>query len=249
MRRSVLIPALLLLATGLGLALPGSAAAQCEPGDLIVDIRGTDPANDYDPDPRTVPVGGTVCWRNSDASPFPASHTATSDSPGVFDSGTLPVGGTFRHTFGADATIPYHCSLHASMNGTVQVGAGGPPPGGGGGGGQTGPGTDTAPRVSGVRVVPSRACTRRSRSCPRPGARVRLSLSENARVNGTIERLGPRAARVTRRFSVSARAGVNRIRLPLRRLRPGRYRVSLRAVDGAGNRSAVARAAFRLTRA
>jgi plastocyanin len=249
MRRGVLVPALSLLVIGLGMALPGSAAAQCDPSDTRVDIISQSSSNDYSPDLVNVAVGGTVCWTNTDTTPFSTSHTATSDSPGVFDSGTIPGGGTFRHTFTADATIPYHCSLHPSMEGTVRVGAGGPAPGGGGGGGggQTGPGANAPPRFSSVRVSPSRACARRSRTCPRPGARVRFSLDERARVNGTLERLVTRSSRIARRFSYSARAGVNRVRLPIRGLRRGRYRLRLRATDSGGARSVVART-FRIVR-
>jgi plastocyanin len=238
MRRSVLAPALLLLAIGLGMAAPGGAAAQCQPSDAKVNIISTDPSNDYSPELVSVPVGGSVCWTNTDVLP----HTATADSGGNPNSPNLSTGETYRATFGADATIRYHCEIHPGMTATIQVGAGGPAPGGGG------QGTDLPPRLSGVRVIPSRACTRRSRTCRRPGARVRFSLDEAARVNGTLDRRGGGTSRIVRRFSASGRAGVNRVRLPLRRLRPGRYRVALRAVDTAGNRSAVARAAFTLRR-
>jgi plastocyanin len=241
MRRSVLASALLLLAIALGMAAPGSAAAQCQPSDATVNITSTDPMNDYSPELVSVPVGGTVCWTNTDVLP----HTATADSGGNPNSPSLSTGQTYRTTFGADATIRYHCEIHLGMAATVQVGAGSPAPGGGG---QTGPGTDFPPRLSAVRVIPSRACTKRSRTCRRPGARVRFSLDEAARVSGTLDRRGGGTSRIVRRFSVSARAGFNRVRLPLRRLRPGRYRVALRAVDGAGNRSALARAAFTLRR-
>jgi plastocyanin len=242
MRRSALATVPFLLATALFMAAPGSAAAQCQASDAKVNIISTDPANDYSPALVTVPVGGTVCWTNTDPV---LPHTATADAGGEPNSPSLGTGETYRATFTADATIPYHCAIHPGMQATVQVGAGGPPPGGGGTG-QTQPGA--APRLSGVRVVPSRACTRRSRACPRPGARVRFSLSETARVKGAIDRLGSSATPIVRRFSFSGRAGVNRVRLPLRRLRPGRYRLTLRAVDGDGNRSGLARARFRLTR-
>ena len=236
-------PALFVLALGLGMALPSGAAAQCEASDAKVSILGTDPSNDYAPDLVTVPVGGTVCWTNTDG----VSHTATADAGGNPNSPSLSPGQTYRATFNADATIPYHCELHPGMKAAVRVGAGGPPPGGGAPP-PTGPAPDAAPRLSGVRVVPSRACTRPSLTCRRPGARVRFSLSESARVSGALDRRGPSAVRVVRRFSLSARAGLNRIRLPLRRLRPGRYRLTLRAVDRVGNRSTVARARFALRR-
>ncbi|HEX2232844.1 MAG TPA: hypothetical protein VHG69_05720 [Thermoleophilaceae bacterium] len=249
MRRRVLTPAVSLAFVALAMALPSAAAAQCQPSDVPVSIVSTSPSNDYSPDTANVPVGGTVCWTNNDAF---FDHTATADAGGNPNSPSLDPGETYRATFTADATIPYHCAIHPDMTARVVVGAGGPPPGGGGGGGggggQTGPGVDTPPRFSSVRVVPSRACRRRSRTCRRPGARVRFRLDERARVTGALDRRGPGAGRVVRRFSFSARAGVNNVRLPLRRLRPGRYRLALRAVDAAGNRSSVARASFTLRR-
>jgi plastocyanin len=241
MRRGVLVPALSLLVIGLGMVLPGSAAAQCQPNDVQVSIVGDSSSNDYSPELATVPVGGTVCWTNNHVLP----HTATADAGGNPNSPSLDTGETYRATFTTDATIPYHCKIHPQMTATVRVGAGSPSGGGGGGGGdgggQTGPGANTPPRFSSVRVIPSRACARRSRACPRPGASVRFSLDERARVNGTLERLATRSSRIARRFSYSARAGVNRVRLPIRGLRRGRYRLRLRATDSGGARSVVAR--------
>jgi plastocyanin len=244
-RRGLAIPAVSLAFLALAMALPGAAAAQCQPSDVPVSIVSTSSSNDYSPDTVNVPVGGTACWTNNDPA-FP--HTATADAGGNPNSPSLDTGETYRATFTADATIPYHCAIHPNMTGTVRVGTG-TPPGGGGGGGQTVPGADTAaPRFSGVRVIPARACAMRSRTCARPGARVRFRLDERARVTGALDRRGPGGSRVVRRFSFSARAGPNSVRLPLRRLRPGHYRLALRAVDAAGNRSAVARASFRLRR-
>jgi plastocyanin len=256
MRRIPLRLGISLLLLAFLMAWPGGGAAQtgCLTGDVLVDINSTSPSNDYSPDPVNVQSGGTVCWTNKDA----ITHTATANN-GAFDSGRLGPNGTYRATFSTDATILYHCTEfgHGSMGGTVRVGGGSPGGGGGGGapgggspggGGQTGPGTDAAPRLTTVRVVPARVCTRRSRTCPRPGARLRFSLSEAARVRGTLEPLGPRSARVVRRFSFRGVRGVNRVRLPVRGLRRGRYRVTLRAVDAAGNRSTLVRARFRIVR-
>src|SRR3954447_21172534 len=48
----------------------------------------------------TVPVGTTVVWTNDDV----IAHTVTSDT-GVWDSGSLQKGGTFRHTFDTAGTF------------------------------------------------------------------------------------------------------------------------------------------------
>ena len=120
------------------------------------------------------------------------------------------------------------------------------------------------------------AAQRRRRSVPK-GTRFRFRLATAGRVDFTIERrsrgrrVGRRCRRQTRRnrtprrcvryvpvrrFARQGKAGQNvvpfsgriRVRGRTRSLRPGRYRASVRAVDGAGNRSALARVAFRVVR-
>ena len=65
-----------------------------------------------------VKTGSTVIWGNHDTT----THTVTSTGgPATFDSGDLAVGKTFSHTFTTPGTYSYHCSIHASMTGTVVV--------------------------------------------------------------------------------------------------------------------------------
>jgi plastocyanin len=71
----------------------------------------------YQPQTFDVSVGGTVVWYNGDT----AIHTITSDGSGQFDSGNVLPGNTFRHTFTAAGTFPYHCNPHPWMTGTVVV--------------------------------------------------------------------------------------------------------------------------------
>lgn len=84
-------------------------------------------------------------------------------------------------------------------------------------------------------------------------ARVRYALSESSAVRFVLERRrAGRFTRVGRTFAVSARPGGNSFRLRKRvrltALRSGRYRIRATAVDAAGNRSARARARFKLLR-
>jgi hypothetical protein len=90
-------------------------------------------------------------------------------------------------------------------------------------------------------------------------ARLRFSLSEQARVIVRVERRRRarrgrrfRHVRLRGRFSVNRRAGRNTVRfrgrLRGRALRPGRYRLVLVAVDAARNRSRTARIGFRVVR-
>jgi plastocyanin len=52
---------------------------------------------------------------------FAVPHTVTSDDGTTFDSGTIPVGGTFRHTFTRAGTFPYHCNYHPYMRATISL--------------------------------------------------------------------------------------------------------------------------------
>jgi plastocyanin len=70
----------------------------------------------YSPANITVSVGTTVTWTNKD----PVIHTVTSDT-GLFDSGDISQGNTFNYTFNDKGTFAYHCTIHATMHGTVTV--------------------------------------------------------------------------------------------------------------------------------
>ncbi len=72
--------------------------------------------NTYNPSSITVNVNTTVKWTNKDTY---YTHTVTSNS-GVFDSGSIPSGGTFSYTFTSAGTYPYHCNFH-TMSGQVIV--------------------------------------------------------------------------------------------------------------------------------
>ena len=72
----------------------------------------------FDPQIVNINVGDTVKWTNNDSVP----HTSTSDTM-VWDSGTLNNGDTFEFTFNTADSYPYHCEVHPSMTGTVNVGS------------------------------------------------------------------------------------------------------------------------------
>jgi plastocyanin len=68
----------------------------------------------FEPSNITVVIGvnNTVVWKNEDSD----WHTATSDIP-EFDSGMIPPGGSFTHTFLRAGTYAYHCDPHPWMTG------------------------------------------------------------------------------------------------------------------------------------
>lgn len=76
----------------------------------------------FTPDTIIVVIGknNTVYWTNDDA----AIHTATSDTPGVFDTGNIAGGASSQWTFTTPGTFTYHCIYHAWMQGTIIVKSG-----------------------------------------------------------------------------------------------------------------------------
>jgi len=69
----------------------------------------------FSPKTLTVSVGTTVIWTNDGGIP----HTVTDN--GVFDSGNLPIGATFKFTFTKRGTYHYICTYHPYMVGTISV--------------------------------------------------------------------------------------------------------------------------------
>ena len=70
----------------------------------------------YSPSAITVPAGTTVMWTNMD----PVSHTVTADD-NSFNSGLIPPGQTYSHTFTTPGAVPYHCLVHPFMHGMIVV--------------------------------------------------------------------------------------------------------------------------------
>lgn len=71
----------------------------------------------FSPEALKVPVGTTVTWTNRD----PTAHTITADD-GSFDSGQIQPAGTFSKTYDRAGTFAYHCLIHPSMQGKIEVG-------------------------------------------------------------------------------------------------------------------------------
>jgi plastocyanin len=71
---------------------------------------------DYSPAAIDVLAGETVAWSNDSV----RNHTVTADG-GEFDSGTVPVGSGFSRMFDQTGSFAYHCRLHPSIRGEVDV--------------------------------------------------------------------------------------------------------------------------------
>jgi len=67
------------------------------------------------PETLVVKRGDTIRWINKD--PFP--HTVT--AKGVFDSGSIAPGGSWRYTAKITGEHSYTCTFHPNMKGTLRV--------------------------------------------------------------------------------------------------------------------------------
>jgi plastocyanin len=84
----------------------------------------------FTPKAAKVAVGTQVTWSNDTTT---TSHTSTGDTPlSLWDSGTVPPGGTFAFVFTAGGAYRYHCTFHQSlgMTGSVSVTIKASPPSG-----------------------------------------------------------------------------------------------------------------------
>jgi plastocyanin len=103
--------AVLSLGLVLGTSVPTAAAVR---------VRMRDGAsadeNFYRPRRVVVEQGARVVWVNRGARP----HTTTSNS-GLWDSGTLQPGETFRRRFRKTGVFRYHCEIHNGMTGKIVV--------------------------------------------------------------------------------------------------------------------------------
>jgi plastocyanin len=93
-----------------GLTVAGAAFAQ--PGAALVTIKNFD----FHPMAVSVPVGGTVTWKNMDGEP----HTVTSTG-GAFRSEALDEDDSFSFKFTKPGVYKYLCTIHPKMVATVTV--------------------------------------------------------------------------------------------------------------------------------
>jgi plastocyanin len=114
--RFVVVFASLVLASGCSSSSSPSSPSNGTSVSIPVGAR-TLGASGYSPNPVTVTAGTTVTWTNGDS----IAHTATSDTAGIFDSGSIQPGRTFSTMLQTKGTLTYHCTFHAGMVGTIIV--------------------------------------------------------------------------------------------------------------------------------
>ena len=69
----------------------------------------------FAPATLTVRAGSKVTDKNNDTT----AHTATADSGGAFDTSDIDPGSSATITLKSAGRVPYHCSIHPFMHGTI----------------------------------------------------------------------------------------------------------------------------------
>jgi plastocyanin len=215
-RRLLLLPA----------ALAGSAAAAVVPalGQSAGPTVHATTDNTFKEARIAVKPGTTVHWVNDGG--FHNVHFEDGFNQPPSSSPPPAWGAGVDRTFAKAGEYAYVCDAHASigMKGTVYVNDAATVP-------ATATETQpTAPSGGGDTQAPALRATAR-RSTRAAGLAVRVRLGESATVTATVS--GPGGRRTVRR---KLAAGARTLVL-VRRPRPGRYRVTLRAADAAGNAS------------
>jgi Copper binding proteins, plastocyanin/azurin family len=177
--------------------------------------------------------GETVTW-NADGVYMHNVH---------FDGETTAVGPastkfSASRTFTEEGTFGYHCDVHATMHGVVYVNQSGtvppppptPTPTPTGTGGSPTPTPSSSPGGGGSTGTTTAPVSFRAKASVR-NHKVFLTLRVGGdtavRVRGTLKRGSKRV----RRVSLLARPGRHKLRLPGKRLTPGRYTLPLEAGD------------------
>jgi plastocyanin len=71
----------------------------------------------FQPEALTVAVGDIVVWVNKDL----VAHTATSSTPGVFDSKMIAPGTSWKFTVRKKGDFAYVCTYHPTMKAMLHV--------------------------------------------------------------------------------------------------------------------------------
>ena len=94
--------------------MPGTGATAVA-ADVTITINGMSAEQSFSPNPAAVKAGQTVAWHNSDS----IAHTATGST---FDTGLIQSGATSAPiAFAVAGSLAYHCTVHPSMVGTLNV--------------------------------------------------------------------------------------------------------------------------------
>ena len=101
-----------------GCTVKGNSTAAVTPAIVSNVVPDPDTVGRFTPNNMTVKVGQSIEWDWQDPN---AAHTATSDDGTSFDSCLQNKGYKFVVTFNQAGKIPYHCTIHPLMVGTITV--------------------------------------------------------------------------------------------------------------------------------
>jgi plastocyanin len=95
-----------------------SPTAPSAPANVVITIEGTQGNMSFSPASAAVRVGQTVAWMNADS----ISHEIAQDTAPGFSTPGIPPGATSNPVTITNAGITgYHCTIHPSMIGTLNV--------------------------------------------------------------------------------------------------------------------------------
>jgi hypothetical protein len=182
----------------------------------------------YAPADVAVKPGESVTWRADGAYMHNVHFDGEADALGA---ASTKFSGS--RTFTAEGRFAYHCDVHAGMHGSVYVNATGtvpPPPASPTPSPTTSPGPAPTSSPPPGGATPAPAASLRAKASVRK-RKVFLTLTVGGgkalRVRATLKR----GTRRVRRVSLLARPGKHKLRLPGKRLTPGRYTLTLTAGD------------------
>jgi plastocyanin len=95
----------------------GAASVAAQRGRKPVTHTVTIDGTAFKPATLTIKAGDSVVWVNKDI----VSHTATSTTPKVFESGTLDTGKSWKRIFKTKGDFPYFCRFHPTMKASLKV--------------------------------------------------------------------------------------------------------------------------------
>ncbi len=101
-----------------GCTVKGNTAAAVTPAIVSNVVPDANTVGRFTPNNMTVKVGQSIEWDWQDPN---VAHTVTSDDGTRFDSCLQNKGYKFVVTFTQAGTIPYHCTIHPLMIGTITV--------------------------------------------------------------------------------------------------------------------------------
>jgi len=101
-----------------GCTVKGNSTAAVTPAIVSNVVPDPDTVGRFTPNNMTVKVGQSIEWDWQDPN---VAHTVTSDDGTSFDSCLQNKGYKFVVTFNQAGKIPYHCTIHPLMVGTITV--------------------------------------------------------------------------------------------------------------------------------